>query len=561
LRQAFVVLGMYHSGVSVLAKLVSLLARSASAAAPGQRDAILTDSVSALNSRILEDLGATWDRPFLFILPNHTLASSAPLITAHLMTRYLDDALEILQSSLPEEDPIVIADPQTSLLCKFWGEALRRAGFTPKYLMVNRNPLDVIKSLKNDDDVGLSRSQQIWLRYTMSALEYLGADYATPLLTYESLVTGSADNIRTLMTALSIQASDDRVRAAKAAINLESDDQAAASGEIEKSPIVANLVKDAYHLVSAWNTTAPSAREPWIRKICETQDDYSRFAGNLAAVKIPSMLVTVPRSESKHAMRPLLLLHYHLFKNAGTSMDSVLKRNFGPKWEAVEFLPPTRLDHSKAIQEFIAARPNLLALSSHTLVCPPPTMPYIDVFPIIFVRHPLERLRSAYTFERKQTADTVGAQLAKDTDFAGYLRARLTIKGDRSCQDFQAYRLASLMPPNGASERDRALMALDQLPFVGLVEAFADSVELLKQCIEARIPTFQPFNAHENTAHQVTERSDVKRPSLLEELGEQTFELVTKSNQVDMEIYEAVVHRYGVLSRRREQTSTLQMSF
>jgi hypothetical protein len=243
--------------------------------------------------------------------------------------------------------------------------------------------------------------------------------------------------------------------------------------------------------------------------------------------------------------RPVIL-HYHLFKNAGTSVDAVLKRNFGKLWEEVEFPPPGQEDHAKAIHGFIAERKNLVAVSSHTLSCPPPVFADVIVLPIVFVRQPLKRLRSAYEFERKQVADTAGAKLAKTTDFAGYLRTRLAVAGDRSCRNFQTYRLARLLPQDGRSERDRAFATLDQLPFVGLVEEFSKSMRKLKALVEPHIPSFQEFEAWENST-STKRHGDGSSPSLSlkEELGDESYAMVLEANRDDIAIYEEVAHRYA----------------
>jgi hypothetical protein len=44
--------------------------------------------------------------------------------------------------------------------------------------------------------------------------------------------------------------------------------------------------------------------------------------------------------------------------------------------------------------------------------------------------------------------------------------------GDRACRDFQVYRLAMAVPAREGAERERALIALDRLRFVGLVQVF-----------------------------------------------------------------------------------------
>jgi hypothetical protein len=164
------------------------------------------------------------------------------------------------------------------------------------------------------------------------------------------------------------------------------------------------------------------------------------------------------------------------------------------------------------------------------------------------VRQPLKRLRSAYEFERKQAADTTGAKLAKETDFAGYLRTRLVAAGDRSCRNFQTYRLARLLPDDGRPERDRAFAALDQLPFVGLVEEFSKSMRKLKALVRPRIPSFQDFEAWENsTSNKKHGVGSVKPASPQEELGEETYAMVLEANRDDIEVYDEVARRYALI--------------
>ena len=84
--------------------------------------------------------------------------------------------------------------------------------------------------------------------------------------------------------------------------------------------------------------------------------------------------------------RPIII-HYHLFKNAGTSVDAILQRNFGARWTSREYPPRSTPD---AARSFLAANPHIAALSSHTLPLPPPDIPDAEILPILFIRHPLE---------------------------------------------------------------------------------------------------------------------------------------------------------------------------
>ena len=88
------------------------------------------------------------------------------------------------------------------------------------------------------------------------------------------------------------------------------------------------------------------------------------------------------------ARRPIII-HYHFFKNAGTSVDAILQRNFGAGWTSREY--PAR-STPNAAREFLVANPQIAALSSHTLPLPPPDIPDAEILPILFIRHPLDRL-------------------------------------------------------------------------------------------------------------------------------------------------------------------------
>jgi hypothetical protein len=233
-----------------------------------------------------------------------------------------------------------------------------------------------------------------------------------------------------------------------------------------------------------------------------------------------------------------VLLHYHLFKNAGTSVDAILQSSFGKDWLEREFAPaPPNIQtaHLRAILQ----DPEIVAVSSHTLLFPLPQVPGIDFFPLVFVRQPLIRLRSAYAFERRQNADTPGARLAKLTSFGEYLERRLANPADRACRDFQSYRLALYIPSDLGPERARALATLDLLPFVGLVERFDHSIAVLQRRVAPLFPRFNGFSTHKNVttrhADETTMLADIRR-----DLGPSLYNTVAEANLGDLACYEKV---------------------
>jgi hypothetical protein len=309
---------------------------------------------------------------------------------------------------------------------------------------------------------------------------------------------------------------------------------------VARSPLVPSLVKRLYALLLEWQTRDRASRDAEVAELASAFEDQSLFAGNLVEVKLPEPArPTAPAIVSGAGGTRKVLIHYHLFKNAGTSVDAILRRNFGPRWISTEFPPRGQADHQQAVRRLILDNPNLTALSSHTLTLPVPEIEGVEIFPILFVRHPLDRLKSAYEFERQQEAVTVGSELAKGRDFAGYIKARLAVPGDRACRDFQVYRLAMAVPAAEGTERERALMALDRLPFVGLVEAFGASVAALQERVRALVPGFEAFESWENSG-RAQERSLVERiEAIRSELGD-CFAEAVEANGGDLTLYELV---------------------
>lgn len=238
-----------------------------------------------------------------------------------------------------------------------------------------------------------------------------------------------------------------------------------------------------------------------------------------------------------------VILHYHLFKNAGTSIDELLGRNFGARWTSQEFAI-NRRENGAAVANFIRSNPHVRAISSHTALLPRPRVEGIEIFPIIFIRHPIDRLRSAYEFERRQNANTAGARLAKTHDFGGYLRVLLGNPRHRQIRNFQTFRLADNEPRQKHSELERAIAAIQSFPFVGLVERFDESVKKLEICLQRLVPEFRVQSVHRNASlfRQAALADRLKEVTAM--LGEELYEKICAANADDLTIYNRVVAEF-----------------
>jgi glycosyltransferase involved in cell wall biosynthesis len=159
-RVALVVLGMYRSGTSALARVLNLcgafLPERVIAARLGinPKGFWEAEAVTDLDARMLQYLGGDWNRAGL-ALP----AGGA------LVDEFVHNAREVLAMEYGDAPRILIKDPRVCVLAPLWDRALRESGFRPAYVVVVRHPLEVAGSLETQGDMPIDAGLELWLDY------------------------------------------------------------------------------------------------------------------------------------------------------------------------------------------------------------------------------------------------------------------------------------------------------------------------------------------------------------------------------------------------------------
>ncbi|MGF1588808.1 MAG: sulfotransferase family 2 domain-containing protein [Pleurocapsa sp.] len=236
----------------------------------------------------------------------------------------------------------------------------------------------------------------------------------------------------------------------------------------------------------------------------------------------------------------VIVAHYHLFKNAGTSVDAILAENFSSDWRKIEFDKIDHQSNSGLVQNWLLAHQSISAFSSHTAMFPLPKIALISVIPIIFLRHPIDRLWSVYKFERKHKKIlNESIKLAQKHDFAGYLNYQLDQTQNRSCRNFQTYRFSWLNPQPNLTELEQALHGLDSLSIVGIVEEFDLSMKRYQKAIAQYYPSFEIKSVHKNITSQHNLSLPEKLDLIQSNLDRSTYQRLLDSNRDDLKLYEA----------------------
>jgi hypothetical protein len=238
--------------------------------------------------------------------------------------------------------------------------------------------------------------------------------------------------------------------------------------------------------------------------------------------------------------RLTVVVHYHLFKNAGSSLDQALQHAFGDAWGTLEAESDGLTLDREQLSAWLKANPHILAVSSHTAVLPAPQGSY----PIVFLRHPIDRIGSVYGFERRrEDAQSQSAQVARHSSMAEWVRWQLSRPPDRSIRSFQTYRLAYGSPGPG-TELARAESTLRSLPFVGLVEAYPQSIGRLEDQLRAFYPALEIGQHHVNVSDRPGTLSE-RLNSVRRLLGD-TYDHAFDANRDDLDLWRLALDLQGI---------------
>jgi hypothetical protein len=253
----------------------------------------------------------------------------------------------------------------------------------------------------------------------------------------------------------------------------------------------------------------------------------------------------MPGTEVPEAAMRHVIIHYHIFKNAGSTIDSILNRNFNSQCGSIEGRNPWDTVSPDAVLNYARANPAMKAVSSHQARLPVPAAADLVVHPLLVLRHPIDRVGSVYSFERRQPPDSpsLGVKIAQTHDLAGYVRWRLTEGNGCVIRNFQTVHLSGRendMRTARATDHDLtvALDRLSQLAYFGVVELFEESMCKLNYYLAAHFDNM-------DLSHDVINQSPERKESLEERLqqianalGPDLHQELQEKNELDLQLYD-----------------------
>jgi len=258
----------------------------------------------------------------------------------------------------------------------------------------------------------------------------------------------------------------------------------------------------------------------------------------------------------------LVILHYHLFKNAGSTIEDILDHSFGGRFGSFETPADRGVLSNDALLGYLEERPGVVAFSSHQIRYPMPVAPGCLFFDICFVRDPLDRLRSFYDYfrQRPNPADPM-SDLANSMTLGDFVETM--IRGQPLfVRNNQVNLLACCGDSDEPGEQDLelAIRRMRACAFPGVVDDFEQSVavgaERLRQAfpeLDCQRPAVNVSRGMQGTvADRVVELQAACRPEVFEELVRMTAldRRLVEAVRAEVERRRAEVHVGGCLPAR-----------
>lgn len=252
-----------------------------------------------------------------------------------------------------------------------------------------------------------------------------------------------------------------------------------------------------------------------------------------------------------------VIVHYHIFKNAGSTLEFILEREFPGRFARIHGPAPDATLDGGDLTAFLEDHPGIQAVTSHHLRYPAPSIRNIIVFDCCFLRHPLDRLDSVYSYFRKIDSTDPLCRLAHRQSPAEFMR-HLLEHSPEQVSNVQVTHLANqgaFTRPAHTGDLERAIQTVRNMALPGTVEMFRESMAAAEYFMK---PAFPSIRLGARAVNVSRPNLPEDRQNRLRELwGTDLYQHLAHMNQLDIELFEStseeVTRRLNLIPKMPER--------
>jgi len=263
-----------------------------------------------------------------------------------------------------------------------------------------------------------------------------------------------------------------------------------------------------------------------------------------------------------------VLLHYHILKNAGTTIENILDRSFGHKFRTVDTTERDGHVSTRILLRMLGREPEVRAVSSHQIRHPVPAVPGFLFFDLCIFRDPIDRIRSMYDyFREKPGAGDPVSDFANQLPLGDFV-ARLIQEMPWYVNDIQVNLLANGIVNDCPRRQDLelALARMLQTSFLGVVDCFTESLIAGQYFLHPIFPELDVADTADNTTGGLAGSLDQKVSRVEEACEPEVYAQLLRMNALDLELlrcaraevqrrYRSIPEEQAAILHQREQAA------
>jgi hypothetical protein len=223
-----------------------------------------------------------------------------------------------------------------------------------------------------------------------------------------------------------------------------------------------------------------------------------------------------------------VLLHYHILKNGGSTIEEILRRSFAERFVSFDHAGADAEIKPAELLTILNENPRCQAFSSHQIFYPVPQVRGFLFFDICFLRDPIDRIRSIYDYFRGKPTDGNPVRELANQETLGEFTRRLIDDMPWVVNDVQVNLLAKGIVNDQPvpDDLDRGIERMLETSFLGVVDRFNESLVAGEHSLRIMFPALDCAQSAVNDsakpgstlADRVEQFRSACEPSVFEEL-------------------------------------------
>jgi len=232
-----------------------------------------------------------------------------------------------------------------------------------------------------------------------------------------------------------------------------------------------------------------------------------------------------------------IILHYHIFKNAGTTIEWILKKNYSNNAISIEDKKNIEtIISNNFLLDLLKKNQNYKAISSHQIRFPLPQSPEFIFLPIIFIRHPIDRILSVFEFKKRTNDPFLPTNLKTNVkEFAKWAIEKHYMVTENYQVNFLSYPTSKRF----GLDLPKAIDDVKNCFIVGIVDRMDESLVLAEESLKSHFDNIDLSYIKQNVSPGREQTLKKRLDTTKSIIGEQLFKQAEENNSEDFQLYNA----------------------